>query len=206
MSTWVLRHTALLGALIFTVAVIAFAAMWPGYSHLHFPFDALGARDVPQANAFNLLGLMWPGLMAAMAMMQLRQRLPAQAGWPLRIGAQLVLLSCLGFVAMGLLPMDPTDLHNRASSWHATAWMLWWVAFCPGAWLLAWGLRGQARWRGLARASVWAPLLLLLLVMVGVAFLPAGLAQRLSLAVWWGWLILAGRSGWNAVAARVSSQ
>jgi hypothetical membrane protein len=206
MNTWVLRHTALLGALIFTVALIAFGAMWPGYSHLHFPFDALGARDVPQANAYNLLGLMWPGLMAAMAMMQLRQRLPTPSGWPLRIGAQLVLLSCLGLVAMGLLPLDPTDLHNPASSWHATAWMLWWVSFCPGAWLLAWGLRGQAAWRGLARASALAPLLLLALVLVGVAFLPAGLVQRLTLALWWGWLILAGRSGWNAVAARVSSQ
>lgn len=206
MTTWVLRHTALVGALIFTVALVAFAAMWPGYSHANFPFDALGARGVPQANAFNLLGLMWPGLMAAMAMMQLRQRLPAQAGWPVRIGAQLVLLSCLGFVAMGLLPLDPTDLHNQASSWHATAWMLWWVSFCPGAWLLSWGLRGPSGWRGLARISVIAPLVLLALVLVGVALMPAGLAQRLALAVWWGWLIVAGRSGWNAAPTHVSSR
>ena len=74
-----------------------------------------------------------------------------------------LLLSALGFVALGLLPLDPADLHNASSSYHATAWMLWWVAFVSGAALLATGLRGQAIWRTVMRVSVVAAVLLLTL-------------------------------------------
>ena len=38
-----------------------------------------------------------------------------------------------GFIAMGLLPLDPADLESDASRYHGTAWMLWCVAFVPGA-------------------------------------------------------------------------
>lgn len=193
------RHTALLGALVFVIALFGFGLALPGYSHVDHPFDVLGARGVPNANAFNLLGLIWPGLMAATAMLQLRQRLPATAGWTQRIGAQLLLLSALGFIAMGLLPLDPRDLHNSASSWHATVWMLWWLAFCLGAPLLAWGLRHAPGWRAVALSGAAAALVLLLLILLGVAFLPSGLAQRLALAVWWLWLLLAAGAGWAGV-------
>lgn len=191
------RYSALLGAVVFVIAVIGFGLALPNYSQINHPFDVLGARGVPNANAFNLLGMMWPGLMAAMAALQLRQRLPQTGGWAVRIGTQLVFLSALGFIAMGLLPLDPRDLHNQASSWHATAWMLWWVAFCPGAWLMAWGLRGQAGWRRVAWLGSASALLVLGVILIGVAFLPSGLAQRLALAAWWLWWIVAAGTGWK---------
>lgn len=197
---WLMRHTALLGALVFVAALVGFGLAMPGYSHLDYPFDVLGAKGLPYANAFNLLGLIWPGLMAAMAMLQLRQRLP-QGGWPLRIGAQLMLLSALGFVAMGLLPLDPSDLHNPASSWHATVWMLWWVAFVSGAILLGVGLRGRREWRAVGWLAIGGALVILALVLFGVAWLPSGLAQRLALLAWWGWLVIAGRTGWSRDAS-----
>ena len=133
-------------------------------------------------------------MLAAAATLDLRRRLPADAGWSLRVGAQLTLLSALGFAAMGLLPLDPGDLDNPASSLHATAWMLWWVAFVPGALLVARGLRARPSWRLLARASAVAALLVLFVTLLAVELMPAGVAQRLGYAVWLGWLWMVSRS------------
>lgn len=187
-----LPYAGFVGAAVFVAAAIGFGLALPGYSQSAHPLAVLGAKGFPHATAFNWLGFVLPGLLASVLMLELRLRLPAGAGWHLRIGAQLLLLSALGFVALGLLPLDPADLHNSSSSYHATAWMLWWVAFVPGAALLAMGLRGQPAWRTVVRISVIAALLLLVLVLFAVDWLPAGTAQRVAFAVWWAWLCVIG--------------
>jgi len=187
-----LPYVGLAGAVLFAAAVIGFGLALPGYSQSAHPVAVLGAKGFPHAMAFNLLGFVLPGLLTSVVMLELRLRLPASAGWSLRIGAQLLLLSSLGFVALGLLPLDPADLHNASSSYHATAWMLWWVAFVPGAGLLALGLRGHTAWQTAMRISLVTALLLLLLVLFAVDWLPAGTAQRVAFAVWWAWLCVTG--------------
>ncbi len=197
MNRW-LPLAGIAGAVVFAAAALGFGAALPGFSHVTHPVAVLGAKGVPHANAFNLLGLMLPGLLASTAMLALRRQLPRDAGWATRIGAQLLLLSALGVVALGLLPLDPADLHNPASSYHATAWMLWWVAFVPGALLLALGLRGRNGWWGLGRACVLAAVGLLYTVLFAVDTLPAGIAQRLGFAIWWLWVAFAGWAAWRA--------
>lgn len=197
MNRW-LPLAGIAGLVVFTAAVVGFGAALPGFSHVTHPVAVLGAKGIPHANAFNLLGLMLPGLLACSAMLALRQRLPRDAGWTVRIGAQLLLLSALGVVALGLLPLDPTDLHNPASSYHATAWMLWWVAFVPGALLLAAGLRGRDGWWVVARLSVLAAAGVLYAVLFAVDTLPAGIAQRLGFGIWWLWIAFAGWVAWRA--------
>ncbi|WP_368564566.1 DUF998 domain-containing protein [Pseudoxanthomonas sp. UTMC 1351] len=187
-----LPYLGLAGAVLFAAAVIGFGLALPGYSQSAHPVAVLGAKGFPHATMFNLLGFVLPGLLASVVMLELRLRLPGNAGWMLRIGAQLLLLSSLGFVALGVLPLDPADLHNKTSSYHATAWMLWWVAFVPGAALLASGLRGQMAWRTVVRISAIASLLLLVLVLFAVDWLPAGTAQRVAFAVWWVWMCITG--------------
>jgi hypothetical protein len=177
--------------LSFVAALLGFGLALPGYSQIAHPVAVLGAKGVPHALGFNLLGFVLAGVLAAVATLDLRRRLPADAGWTLRVGAQLSLLSALGFVAMGLLPLDPEDLDNPASSLHATAWMLWWVAFVPGALLVALGLRGRRHWRPLARISVLAALLVLFVALLAVELMPAGIAQRLGYLGWLGWLCVA---------------
>jgi hypothetical protein len=177
--------------LSFVAALLGFGLALPGYSQIAHPVAVLGAKGVPHALGFNLLGFVLAGVLAAVATLDLRRRLPADAGWTLRVGAQLSLLSALGFVAMGLLPLDPEDLDNPASSLHATAWMLWWVAFVPGALLVALGLRGLHPWRPLARISVVAALLVLFVALLAVELMPAGIAQRLGYLGWLGWLCVA---------------
>ncbi|MDQ3494814.1 MAG: DUF998 domain-containing protein [Pseudomonadota bacterium] len=174
-----------------------------GYAQALHPVGLLGAQGVPGALAFNVLAFVIPGAIAAALAWRLRDlatsspRLSAGLGW------QLVFLSALAFAAQGLLPLDPTDLDAPPSRLHALAWTLWWLAFVPGALLLAWtAWQGQPRrYAGFAvhaAAAGW------LLALTGplAAKLDAALAQRLAYGVWFVWLAWAGWA--RARAAGVS--
>lgn len=187
--------TGALAAIAFIGAVAGFGMALSGYSQVWHPVAVLGAKGVPHALGFNLLGFVLTGVLAAVAALDLRHRLPADAGWPARVGAQLLLLSALGFIGLGVLPLDPEDLHNDASSLHATAWLLWWVAFVPGAALFALGMRGRGGWGPAVIASAVAAGIVLFSALVAVALMPAGIAQRLGYAAWLGWLCVASRAG-----------
>jgi hypothetical protein len=188
-----LNHAGWVAALLFLAAVAGFGTALDGYSQLRFPVALLGAKGFPNALAFNLLAFVLPGMLVGVVAMLLRRRLPTGAGWSLRIGAQLAFLSALAFIAMGLLPLDPRDLENESSRLHGTAWMLWTVAFVPGAVLLGAGLfpyRGARRfaWFCLATAAG-----VFLAGFVLTEFMPAGLAQRIAFALWLLWISAAGR-------------
>ena len=185
-------YAGIAAAGLFVAAVAGFGAALEGYLQSQHPVALLGAKGFPHALAFNLMAFVLPGALAAIVAVDLRRRLPGDAGWPLRIGAQLVLLSALGFIAMGLLPLDPADLESDASRFHGTAWMLWCVAFIPGACLLATGLSRRSAWRLFARLSLLAALLVLVAAFVLTEVIAAGVAQRLAFGVWLGWLVLAG--------------
>lgn len=187
------RHAAWLAVAVWLTAWLAFGAMSDGYSQLRHPVALLGARGMPHAMAFNLLGLVTPGLLSAWVAYGLRQRLPVGAGWSARIGAWVLLVSALAFAAQGVLPLDPSDLDAPGSRLHAVAWMLWWIAFVPAALLLASGmlrLRGQ---RGFALASLLAAVLVLIFGVLAPIALWVGVAQRIAFGVWFAWLLLADR-------------
>lgn len=188
------RFAGIIGAVLFAVAVAGFGAALDGYLQSQYPVALLGARDFPHALAFNLLAFVVPGMLAGVVAMTLRRDLPADAGWIARIGAQLVFLSALAFIAMGLLPLDANDLENETSRLHGTAWMLWIVAFAPGAALLALGLWRDRQWSRFARLSLAAALGLLIAAFVQTDAIPVGVAQRIAFAVWFAWLAYAGVS------------
>jgi hypothetical protein len=196
MSRIPFRYDAVLGVMAAAssiLAAIGFGAALEGYSHLVHPLAWLGARGVPRALAFNLLGFVVPGVLAAVVSLRLRPRLPAQAGWAAGIGTALLLLSSLAYAAQGLLPLDPGDLDGPVSQWHATCWTLWWIAFVPGMALLGFGLRRCNGWRGLAWLAAIASVAGLALTVVSGVLLPGPLAQRLLLALWWGVIVAASR-------------
>ena len=130
------RWLGLLAAVVFVLAVSGFGAGLEGYAQARHPVALLGARGVPHALAFNLLGFVLPGVLAAVVAERLRRSLPATAGWASRVGSQMLLLAGLGFAAMGLLPLDVDDLHGPASQLHASAWMIWVLGFVAGTLLL----------------------------------------------------------------------
>lgn len=188
----VIRYAGIAAAALFALAVAGFGAALEGYLQSQYPVALLGAKGFPHALAFNLLAFVLPGMLAGVVAMDLRRRLPGDAGWPLRIGAQLVFLSALGFSAMGLLPLDPHDLESDASRLHGTAWMLWCVAFVPGACLLAAGLPHRPEWRRFARLSLLAAAIVVVAGFMLTSVIAAGIAQRLAFGAWLGWLIMAG--------------
>jgi hypothetical protein len=168
--------------LLWLAAVFGFGAMLDGYSHTQHPVALLGARGIERALAFNVLGLVLPGLLVAWAAMRLRDAL-GDAGWSARIGAHLWLLSALAFAVQGLVPLDPEDLDAGASRLHATVWSLWWLAFLPGTLMLA------LRSRGFAVALLAAAVV----VVAGALLTPAGLSQRIAIVVWFALVLAAGR-------------
>jgi hypothetical membrane protein len=184
-----LQHAGALAAACCALAAIGFGAAQAGYSHLQHPLAWLGADGIDRAAGFNAFGFVLPGLFAACAALTLRSRLPAQAGWAGRIGSGLLLLSTLAFAAQGVFPLDAADLDGRRSQLHATAWTLWWIAFVPGAALLAVALRRLPGWRGYSGRSAFAALVVLLFALAPPVLLPPPLGQRLAIIAWFACLV-----------------
>lgn len=176
------------GAGLFILAVIGFGAALPGYLPLGHPVALLGALGVPHALAFNVLGFVLPGLIAVVVALRLLARVPRTAPWSLRVGGQMLLLSGLAFAAMGLLPLDASDIESPASQYHASAWMVWVLAFVPGAVLSGLGERAVSGGRRLAAVHLVAGVITGLGALVLQMVMPAPLAQRLAFVAWAVWL------------------
>lgn len=183
------RHAGWIAAACALLALVGFAAALPAFSHVQHPPGLLGAHGVPNAAAFNVLGFVVPGLLAAWTLVRLRMRLPD--GRMVGIGAWMLAISALAFAAQGLWPLDPNDLDGALSQRHATAWMLWWLAFVPGALLLGWGVRANRRRAGVA--LIVAGVLVVVLNALPTAWLAGPLVQRLVLLVWLACVVLASR-------------
>jgi hypothetical membrane protein len=184
-----------LAALLCLGAALGFGAALPGYSPWDHPLAVLGAQGVAHARWFNLLGFILPGALCAMVGLRLRLRIALRASWSQRVGAQLLVLSALGLMAMGLFQLQPQQLHGIQTQLHATAWVLWWSAGLASALLLAAGLRGQGQWRGLVVGGPVLAVGVAAFALLGPAVLPQGLSQRIALLLWFGGCALAGLSG-----------
>lgn len=185
------RWLGLLAAVAFVLAVAGFGAGLDGYAQGRHPVALLGARGVPHALAFNLVGFVLPGLLAAGVAERLRRTLPTGAGWAPRVGSQMLLLAGLAFAAMGALPLDVDDLHGPASQLHASAWMIWVLGFVAGSVLLAVSCLRQAHGRALGVLALGCGVLAALAAFALQGVLPAPLAQRLAFACWAVWLAAA---------------
>ena len=159
----------------------------PEYSQLLHPVGLRGAAGLPYAMAFNLMLFVVPGALLVIAGQQLRRRLP-NAGWLARIGIVLVQLSAFAFALQGVMSLDPADMDASTSRLHALAWMLWWIAFVPGAVLLAFGAR---RGTAFGLVSLAAALLVPMIAVFAPIGLWVGVAQRLAFALWFVWWLFA---------------
>lgn len=175
---------ALAAAVCCVAALLGFGWALDGYSHWRHPPGLLGARGIEHALAFNLLAYIGPGLALAWVAWRLRDAVQAQ-GALARVGAGLWLWSALAWAAQGVAVLDPRDLDAQISRLHSLAWLLWWLAFAPGAALLAWsGLRSPDGRRFAAIAFAAAAVLTLAIVLADLRWVPAAPAQRVALLAW----------------------
>lgn len=186
-SSSIVVRLAGLAAAAFGGALLLASTGLPGYSNGLHPVALRGALGLPWAVVFNLAAFILPGALLAGAGLCLRAALAAR-GWAARIGIVLAQLSALAFAAQGVLPLDLQDTDGTASRLHALTWMLWWIAFVPGALLLAIGAR---RGSGFVLACLAAAALVPLLAVLAPVGTWAALAQRLAFAVWFGWWLCA---------------
>ena len=176
-------------AVVFIVAVVGFGMQLQGYDQMRHPVSLLGARGIPGGAVFSLLGFVVPGLLAAVAALDLILRMPASAPRPLRVGGQMLLLAAIAFAAMGLFPLDVEDIENRASQFHASAWLLWLLAFSAAAIALRFGA-GKARgWRSLSTLTVVCALWAVCSAFLFEIAMPVAMAQRLAFLGWLVWLL-----------------
>jgi hypothetical protein len=187
------RIAAVSAAALFAASIAAFGAAFDAFSQLRHPVAALGASGVAHALAFNLAAFVVPGALAAFVAQSMRSRMGG-AAYVARLGAQVLTLGALAFAAMGLLPLDSSDLLSAASRLHAAAWTLWWVAFVAGAVLLAVGMRATPHAARSWQVAACAALTLLFSIVLPGA-LPVGLSQRLAFAAWFAAVILMAPSG-----------
>ena len=181
-----------MGALgIFAGWLFVAGSKWAGFSHVLHPVAFAGMHGTEDAFRFNVMVFVLPGALLSLAALGLRTWLPEDARWPPRIGATLLLISAVAFAAQGLLPLDPDNLDAGASRWHASAWMVWCIAFAAGALLYGRATRVE---QFVALAAV---LLVLGMSMLGRDWIPAGFAQRIAFVTWFGWY-------WYAAARAVS--
>lgn len=180
-------HASLLAALMSIAAALMFAAGWEDYSHAVHPLGLLGAYGTPHAMAFNLYGFIVPGLLAAWLGWRLRDAMQ-ERGRMARIGAWLVFFSALAFAAQGMARLDPQDLDALSGRLHAASWMLWWIAFVPGALLLALGSGS----RTVVVVNAVAAVTVLVFAIFAPAWMPIAIAHRVAFVCWFGWLTFAG--------------
>ncbi|MGB3393655.1 MAG: DUF998 domain-containing protein [Stenotrophomonas sp.] len=183
-----MRWMGVAAAALHVAAVAGFGTVLGGYSMTLHPVALLGAGGVPHALPFNLLALVLPGVVSAGLALQVLRSLPGAASRRARVAAQMLLLAGLAFVAMGLLPLDAGDIDGPRSRLHAGAWMLWIVAFVPGAFLLGAACARLPGWKAPAWLCIGAALGVLLAAFALPGLLPAALAQRLAFLSWAAWL------------------
>ncbi|MEJ7746801.1 MAG: DUF998 domain-containing protein [Luteimonas sp.] len=187
-------YCGIAATLMCLAAVLGFGGALEDYSQIHHPLGLLGGKDIPNALAFNLLGFVVPGVLAAIAMSTLRTSLPSAAGWSMRIGVQLLVLSAIAFAAQGLVPIDPADLGAPGNRYHAVAWTLWWIAFVSGSLLLAWSIGRYPQERTQAWVSMGAAITVLAFALFAPGAIPSAIAERIAFAAWFGWLLLVTRN------------
>jgi len=184
---------ALAAALCCVAALLGFGAALDGYSHWRHPPGLLGAHGIERALAFNLLGYIGPGLALAWVAWTLIEAARGQRATA-RIGAWLWLWSALAWAAQGVATLDPQDLDAQASRLHALAWMLWWLAFAPGAVLLAYASLTAPAWRRFGAIALFAAAVVALAVLAADwRLVPGAPAQRVALLAWLAAYVAASR-------------
>lgn len=163
----------------FTISLLVFADIYPGYSHATKAISELGAIGAPHQVGWNLLGFMLPGLLLAFHGWGV-----GQAGHD-RIAAVLFSLAGLSFAATSI-PVDMSSYHLPTSQAHITASLDVFVFWLMASLKLA--LRGgSTRLSRVTTISLWLAAAAGVVRFSGLVF--PGTGQRLAFAAFFVWVL-----------------
>lgn len=183
---------------VFWVALFAFGAAHPGYSHFHKAVSELGVLGAPHALAWNLIGFIVPGLLLALCGAGLATAIDGRRGalwW-------LLVLSGLCFAATGVVPGEMRNGSPMIES-PLTQGHLLMANLSP----LLWAIASFLLIRRVRKSPGWMPFATLAVVyavvcvggflssIVASAAIPRlahnpGLVQRFCFAFYFGWFLI----------------
>lgn len=178
------RMTAVLGlaaSTIFFLALVAFGALDPAYSHTTKAVSELGSVGAANQLIWNLVGFLAVGILLALF------------GWSFgesvddRPAKWLLTLFGLSFAATAI-PADMNNLRSTGSTAHIVAsmavFLFWVLALLRLLWIKP-RLPSLKLVTGIALALAVGSI-----VLRGSELLPPGLSQRISFAVVFGWVVV----------------
>lgn len=174
------KRTGLIGlaaVVLFTTALIAFAAAYPGYEHATKAVSELGDPAAPHAAAWNVVGFFAPGVLLAV----FGAGVGAAVGD--RIAGVLFALSGAAFAATAI-PADMTDLSSASSTAHIVASFAVFLFWLGGA-------MRSGKWEDRTLGRLTLLFLGLAIAAAAVRLTPLltpGWGQRLSFAAYFGWI------------------
>ena len=191
-------HAGWIAGAVFAVSLLVLATITPGYEHAHQPVSFLGMHGAPFALSWNLFGFGLPGLLVACFALSLQAALAHRGvGAVARIGTWLLLISGVAFAGNGVFAFDPQATGGTSTRLHVAMLTISLLAFLPSAAMLAVGLRRLQGWRWLATLGPLLALGTLASVLQRITdVVPAlqgnpGYAQRITLALYFLWMLLA---------------
>lgn len=194
----VARRAAVAAAVVFWPALFLFAALYPGYTHLHRAISGLGAFGAPHALAWNVIGFIVPGLLLAASAARIALAIDGRR----TLLFWLLVTSGLGFAGAGVFPAEMWNgIPRRESPWTAAHIAMIFASGVPwvvAAVMLARRVARDARWRQL-KGRAFALAILAVASLSANVFADAiplladanGLAQRIAFVGYFLWFALA---------------
>ncbi len=189
MNKKLFAYCGVLAPVIFTVSLIVFSLLTPGYSNATNAVSELGTVGAPYALAWNVLGLTLVGLLGAAFAWGLRQDLLHSSG--ATAVPVLVALSGLGLTGAGLIPAEAGFAPSLRTTLHFLMVAMNLLPFLLAAFLFAIRLRANEYWRKWMLFSLAMGLLDIATFLLPRS-IPGGITQRLGLGAYFVWLFVLG--------------
>jgi len=191
----------LVSPLVFTALVVVQGWLQPDYSHVALPISALAAWPYGWIQAVNFF--VYACLLAIFASGLHRAIRPARAG---AVGPALLGVTAAGATLAGLSPWQRVDGVLVEPPVHVAGAVMHFLGLSLALLVISFRLSQDPAWRSLAGYTrVTGAVLLALFVAFAVAVLPddarwhpwAGLVQRVIVAIWMSWIMVAASRLWR---------
>ncbi len=174
--------------LFFAITTVAIGLATPGYDPVTQLVSELGIPGTPYAPAMNSIGLIMTGILISVFALAVHSVL--SGGWKGALGAVLVAVAGISFVAMGIFHCDQGCIPiTPGGSLHLVSGMIALVAGLGAALILSLVMIREREWNGYWQYSLATGVLLLVILPLFLLHPDkAGLVQRILVGLIFLWM------------------